>query len=62
MLAIARERATGLGRDVSLREGDAEHLPFGDASFDTAVCALSLCTIPNPVAAVGEMRRVLRPR
>ncbi len=61
MLAIARQRAAGLGRDVDLREGDAEHLPFDDASFDTVVCALSLCTIPSPVAAVGEMRRVLGP-
>ncbi len=61
MLAIARQRAAGLGREVNLREGDAEHLPFEDASFDTAVCALSLCTIPSPVAAVGEMRRVLAP-
>jgi ubiquinone/menaquinone biosynthesis C-methylase UbiE len=61
MLAIARQRASGLGREVNLREGDAEHLPFEDASFDTVVCALSLCTIPSPVAAVGEMRRVLVP-
>src|SRR5579859_1830636 len=61
MLAIARQRAAGLGRDVDLREGDAEHLPSADASFDTVVCALSLCTIPSPVAAVGEMRRVLGP-
>jgi ubiquinone/menaquinone biosynthesis C-methylase UbiE len=61
MLAIARQRATDLGRDVALREGDAEHLPFDDASFDTVVCALSLCTIPRPAAALGEMRRVLVP-
>jgi len=61
MLAIARQRAVGLGRDADVREGDAEQLPFGDASFDTVVCALALCTIPNPVAAVGEMRRVLGP-
>lgn len=61
MLAIARQRADGLGRDVTLHEGDAEHLPFGDASFDTVVCALALCTIPSPAAAVGEMRRVLVP-
>ena len=59
MLAIARQRATDLGRDVTLQEGDAEHLPFADASFDTVACALALCTIPSPVAAVGEMRRVL---
>jgi len=61
MLAIARQRAAGLGRDVDLREGDAEHLPCGDASFDTVVCALSLCTIPSPAAALGEMKRVLVP-
>jgi ubiquinone/menaquinone biosynthesis C-methylase UbiE len=61
MLAIARQRATDLGRDVTLREADAEHLPFDDASFDTVTCALALCTIPSPVAAIGEMRRVLAP-
>jgi ubiquinone/menaquinone biosynthesis C-methylase UbiE len=61
MLAIARERAAGLDRDVDFREGDAEHLPFADASFDTVVCALSLCTIPSPAAAIGEMKRVLIP-
>jgi ubiquinone/menaquinone biosynthesis C-methylase UbiE len=61
MLAIARQRAAGLGLDADLRECDAEHLPFGDTSFDTAVCALSLCTIPRPAAAIAEMRRVLVP-
>ena len=61
MLAIARQRAADLGREADLRDGDAERLPFDDASFDTVLCALSLCTIPSPVAAVGEMRRVLRP-
>ena len=61
MLAIARQRAAGLGRDADLQEGDAERLPFADASFDTVVCALSLCTIPNPAAAIGEMNRVLVP-
>jgi ubiquinone/menaquinone biosynthesis C-methylase UbiE len=60
MLAIARERASGLGREVDLREGDAQALPFGDASFDTVVCTLSLCAIPER-AAVAEMWRVLRP-
>jgi ubiquinone/menaquinone biosynthesis C-methylase UbiE len=59
MLALARTRATDLGLDVDLREGDAQGLPFPDASFDTVVCALSLCTIPDPAAAIGEMWRVL---
>src|SRR5215470_13775007 len=61
MFAIARRRAADLGRDIDLQEGDAERLPFGDALFDTVVCALSLCTIPNPAAAIGEMKRVLVP-
>jgi ubiquinone/menaquinone biosynthesis C-methylase UbiE len=60
-MLIARQRAAALGREVDLREGDAEHLSFGDASFDTVVCALSLCTIPSPAAAIGEMKRVLVP-
>lgn len=61
MLAVARQRAADLGREVDLREGDAERLPFADGSFDTVVCALSLCSIPDPAAAVGEMARVLVP-
>ena len=61
MLAIARQRAAGLGRDADLYEGDAEHLPYGDGSFDTVVCALALCTIPDPATAIAEMKRVLVP-
>lgn len=61
MLAIARQRAADLARDVDLREGDAQRLPFDDDSFDTTVCALSLCGIPDPATAISEMKRVLVP-
>jgi ubiquinone/menaquinone biosynthesis C-methylase UbiE len=61
MLAIARQRAAGLDCDAGFLEGDAEHLPYGDASFDTVVCALSLCSIPDPATAISEMNRVLVP-
>jgi ubiquinone/menaquinone biosynthesis C-methylase UbiE len=61
MLAIAKQRAADLGRDVDLHTGDAEALPYDEAAFDTVVCALSLCTIPDPAAAIGEMKRVLVP-
>lgn len=61
MLANARQRAADLGREVDLHTGDAEHLPFADTSFDTVVCAISLCTIPDPPAAIDEMKRVLVP-
>jgi ubiquinone/menaquinone biosynthesis C-methylase UbiE len=39
----------------------AEALPFADDTFDTAVATLVLCTIPDPVAAIDEVSRVLRP-
>ena len=61
MLAIARKRAAEEGRAVELIEGDAERLPVADASFDTVLCALSLCSIPDPAAAIAEMRRALVP-
>jgi ubiquinone/menaquinone biosynthesis C-methylase UbiE len=61
MLALARARAAELGRDIDLREGDAQALPFPDASFDSVVCTLSLCAIPDERAAIGQMWRVLRP-
>jgi ubiquinone/menaquinone biosynthesis C-methylase UbiE len=61
MLAVAGDRARAVGREVALREADAQSLPFADASFDTVVCTLSLCAIPDDRAAIGEMRRVLRP-
>ena len=61
MLDVARRRAAELGRPVELRLGDAQALEFEDATFDTVVCTLSLCTIPDDRAAVAEVRRVLRP-
>ena len=61
MLALARETAATLGREVDLRQADAAALPFDEASFDTAVCVLALCSIPNPGAAIAEMFRVLKP-
>jgi SAM-dependent methyltransferase len=50
-----------LGLAVDLREAQAERLPFDNASFDTVVCTLSLCSVTDDRAAIGEMHRVLRP-
>lgn len=47
--------------DVELKEGDAQMLDFADANFDTVVCTLSLCSIPDDRRAVAEVKRVLRP-
>jgi ubiquinone/menaquinone biosynthesis C-methylase UbiE len=61
MLGIARTRSGELGRNVELRQGDAQSLPFGDATFDTVVCTFGLCAIPDMDAALDEMTRVLKP-
>lgn len=61
MLEIARRRAQELGVQAELRVGDAHDLPFPDASFDTVVATLALCTIPDDRRAVAEAARVLRP-
>jgi len=61
MLAIARQRARELDIEADLRAGDAQNLPFPDASFDTVVATLALCTIPDDGRAVAEAARILRP-
>lgn len=61
MLAIARQRSVDLGREVELREGDAQSLDLPDGAFDTVVCTFSLCAIPDHRQALVEMSRVLRP-
>lgn len=61
MLDIARHRASESGIEADLRVGDAQNLPFPDASFDTVVATLALCTIPDDRRAVAEAARVLRP-
>src|SRR5881227_1261188 len=61
MLEIARRRAQSLGRQVELVVGDAQALPFSDQRFDTVVCMIALCSIPDERQAVAEVWRVLRP-
>jgi ubiquinone/menaquinone biosynthesis C-methylase UbiE len=39
----------------------AEALPFADASLDSIVVTFALCTIPDPLQALREARRVLKP-
>jgi ubiquinone/menaquinone biosynthesis C-methylase UbiE len=61
MVDLARRHAQQLDVEVDLRLGDAQALDLPDVSFDTVVCTLSLCAIPDQRQAVAEMRRVLRP-
>ena len=43
---------------IELRQADAQALPFGDDAFDAAVATLVFCTIPDPLRALAEVRRV----
>ncbi len=61
MLPRAREAAASSSRSIDVREARAEDLPFDDASFDTVVSTLNMCTIEDPARALVEVRRVLKP-
>lgn len=61
MHRLARKRLEGTGLTVELVGLSAERIPYEDASFDCVLVTFSLCTIPDPVAALREMRRVLKP-
>ncbi|MCA9531094.1 MAG: class I SAM-dependent methyltransferase [Myxococcales bacterium] len=49
------------GRAVHVSRAGATTLPFADASFDTVVSTLVLCTVPYPARTLEEVRRVLAP-
>jgi len=57
---VARRVSRG-SLPVELVRLSAETLPFEDGRFDCAVSTWTLCTIPDPVAALREVRRVLKP-
>lgn len=59
--AQAAAREAGHGERVAFVTGDAEALPFAEASFDVVVCECALCTFAGKAEALAEMRRVLRP-
>ncbi len=61
MLDRARRRAEEVVRPIDLRQASAEELPFDDGSFDTVVSTLVMCSVTDPLRALSEVRRVLKP-
>jgi SAM-dependent methyltransferase len=61
LLQRARPRAARVAFSVEFLCRSAEAIPLGEASVDDVVTTWTLCTIPDPIAALQEMHRVLRP-
>ncbi|HUQ08154.1 MAG TPA: class I SAM-dependent methyltransferase [Kofleriaceae bacterium] len=59
--ALAAPRVAAAAANITIVSGTAEALPGPSRSRDGAVVGLVLCSVPNPVAALGELARVLRP-
>jgi SAM-dependent methyltransferase len=57
----ARENAKGEGLDIRFGEGDAEALPYEDASFDAVVTMFGAMFAPRPDLVAAELKRVCRP-
>jgi ubiquinone/menaquinone biosynthesis C-methylase UbiE len=58
---IASQHARQAGVEVDFRHGDVAHMPFASESFDFVVCQAAFKNFPDPVAALNEIHRVLRP-
>ena len=61
MHRLAQKRMKKAGLEVELSDLSAEKIPFEDGAFDTVLVTYTLCSIPDPVAALKEMRRMLKP-
>jgi ubiquinone/menaquinone biosynthesis C-methylase UbiE len=60
MLAKARTRAANYAGSLDLRVMDVHALNFPDHSFDQVVTSCTFCSVPNPVAGLTALRRVLK--
>lgn len=61
LIEQAQETAKGEGLNAQFDEGDAENLPYNDASFDTVVTMFGAMFAPRPELVAAELKRVCRP-
>jgi ubiquinone/menaquinone biosynthesis C-methylase UbiE len=60
MLQKARKRAQEQKKEIAFEVADLCSLPFADGAFDTAVATFVFCSMPDPIACLGEMGRVTK--
>ncbi|AXK38777.1 class I SAM-dependent methyltransferase [Crenobacter cavernae] len=61
MISRLERRAQKLGVDIDARVMDAQRMDFPDAHFDVVVLHLILAVVPDPIACIREVERVLKP-
>lgn len=61
MVKIARQKAEQAGVSVDFQQGNSSNLPFSAGSFDFLVCRAAFKNFAQPVRALQEMHRVLKP-
>ena len=61
LIEHAKKNAALAGVEIDFREGDAEALPYGNASFDVVLSQFGHMFAPRPEVAIAEMLRVLKP-
>jgi ubiquinone/menaquinone biosynthesis C-methylase UbiE len=62
MLAYARQRLRQAAVPINLTQASSEALPFADATFDSVVITLVLCSVEDPAQSLQEVKRVLKPQ
>jgi ubiquinone/menaquinone biosynthesis C-methylase UbiE len=60
-VAIARENAQSAGADVDFQHGDVSAMPFENETFDFLICTSAFKNFSDPLKALNEMYRVLKP-
>ena len=60
-VAMARSRSSKYNSKISFIESSAESIDLESSSFDCVVIGYSLCTIPDPLKALAEARRLMKP-
>ncbi len=62
MLGKAYLELNKLGnKNIELKEMDAQNMEFKDNKFDYVLCTFVLCSVPNPIKVLEEMKRVVKP-
>lgn len=61
MLEKAKEKLKKHKSNATLRLMDAQHMEFDDNTFDAVVTTCVFCSVPDPIAGLKEIRRVVKP-